>query len=212
MHKALFCLLSVSLGFAATAAAAVDFNMLSCCPGENTATEARLVWHSSSDYCVLYCAKASDPADSYTIVPYGRTHKPVVFRSPDADYYRFEARIADLAPRHGHAHGRPERLVRGCDVADRVERLGLRHLVVEHCGDVALRGERASDHIVLLRGFRDELVRYDIDNLTDNMVYSPRCFRVGVFHTRVVYTVPARKATLNRIFQVMNGMIVGGSI
>lgn len=33
-----------------------------------------------------------------------------------------------VAPRHGHAHGRPERLVRGCDVADRVERLGLRHL------------------------------------------------------------------------------------
>lgn len=52
------------------------------------------------------------------------------------------------------------------------------------------------------------MVRYDIDNLTDNRVYWPRCFRVGVFHTRVVYTVPARKATLNRIFQVMNGMLV----
>lgn len=51
-------------------------------------------------------------------------------------------------------------------------------------------------------------MRYDIDTLTDNRVYCPRCFRVGVFHTRVVYTVPARKATLNRIFQVMNGMLV----
>ena len=61
---------------------------------------------------------------------------------------------------------------------------------------------------MLLRGFRDELVRYDIDNLTDNRVYCPRCFRVGVFNTRVVYTVPARKAALNRIFQVMNGMLV----
>ena len=51
-------------------------------------------------------------------------------------------------------------------------------------------------------------MRYDIDTLTDNRVYCPRYFRVGVFHTRVVYTVPARKATLNRIFQVMNGMLV----
>lgn len=94
------------------------------------------------------------------------------------------------------------------DVADGVERLRLRHLAVEHRRDVALGGERPAQHLVRLRGFRDELVRYDVDNLTDNMVYSLRCFRVGCFHTRVVYTVTARKATLNRILQFTNGMLV----
>ena len=113
-----------------------------------------------------------------------------------------------VAPRHGHAHRRPERLVRGSYVADRVERLGLRHLAVEHRRDVALRGERPALHLVRLRGFRDELVRNDVDYLTDNRVYCFRCFRVGVFHTRVGYTEPARKATLNGIPPVMNGMLV----
>ena len=39
-------------------------------------------------------------------------------------------------------------------------------------------------------------------------VYCLRCFRVGCFHTRVGYTVTARKATLNRIPSVTNGMLV----
>ena len=42
-----------------------EFNMLSCCPGEDTANEARFVWHSDSSACLLYCAKASDPASAY---------------------------------------------------------------------------------------------------------------------------------------------------
>ena len=113
-----------------------------------------------------------------------------------------------VAPRHGHAHRRPERLVRLRDVADGVERLGLRHLAVEHRRDVALRGERAADDLVFRRRLGDELARYDVDNLTDYGVYCLRCFRVGCFHTRVGYTEPARKATLNRIPQVTNGMLV----
>ena len=113
-----------------------------------------------------------------------------------------------VAPRHGHAHRRPERLVRGSDVADRVERLCLRHLAVEHRRDMALRGERPALHLVRLRGFRDELARNDVDYLTDNRVYCLRCFRVGCFHTRVGYTVTARKATLNRIPSVTNVMLV----
>ena len=71
---------------------------------------------------------------------------------------------------------------------------------------MALRGECPALHLVRIRGFRDELVRNDvawndIDYLTDNRVYCLRCFRVGIFHTRVGYTEPARKATLNRVLQ-----------
>ena len=87
-----------------------------------------------------------------------------------------------VAPRHGHANRRPERLVRRRDVADQVERLDLRHMAVEHCRNVALRGERPAQHLVYLRG-RDELVWNDVDYLTDNRVYCLRCFRVGLFTT-----------------------------
>ena len=36
-------------------------NMLSCCPGENTATEARFVWHSDSDSCTFWYANGIPP-------------------------------------------------------------------------------------------------------------------------------------------------------
>ena len=79
-------------------ALAVDFNMLSCCPGENTATQARFVWHSDSSSCLLFCAKASSPENVYTILPYARQNKPVAFRSADVAYYKYEAQISDLEP------------------------------------------------------------------------------------------------------------------
>ena len=74
--------------------------------------------------------------------------------------------------RGGRFHGtccpiQPQRLVRLRDVADGVERLGLRHLAVEHRRDVAFRGERAADDLVFRRRLGDELVRYDVDYLTD---------------------------------------------
>lgn len=60
-----------------------------------------------------------------------------------------------------------------------------------------------------LSGIRDEPVRNDVDYLTDNRVYCLRCFRAGgLFHSRVGYTEPARKATLNCIPPAMNGMRV----
>lgn len=80
------------------AAGAADVNMLTCCPGEDTSTEARFVWHSSSDACLLFCAKASEPEKAYTILPYGKTSKPAVFRSENVTYYKYEAKISDLAP------------------------------------------------------------------------------------------------------------------
>ena len=83
---------------AGVTALAVDFNMLSCCPGENTATEARFVWHSDSSSCLLFCAKASSPENVYTILPYARKNKPVAFRSADVNYYKYEAQIFDLEP------------------------------------------------------------------------------------------------------------------
>ena len=79
-------------------ALAVDFNMLSCCPGENTATEARFVWHSDSTSCLLFCAKVSNPAKVYTIVPYAKKNKPIAFRSADVAYYKYEAKVSDLEP------------------------------------------------------------------------------------------------------------------
>ena len=81
-------------------------------------------------------------------------------------------------------------------------------LAIEHRRDVAFRRERPAQHLVRLRGFRDELVRNDVDYLTDNRVYCLRCFRVGLFHNRVGYTEPTRKATLNYILQVTKGMLV----
>ena len=52
-------ILGLFLSIAFASAYAVD--MLSCCPGENTATEARFVWHSGSNDCTLWYAKASAP-------------------------------------------------------------------------------------------------------------------------------------------------------
>ena len=73
-------------------------NMLSCCPGENSATEARFVWHSDSTSCLLFCAKTSNSAKVYTIVPYAKKNKPVAFRSADVAYYKYEAKVSDLEP------------------------------------------------------------------------------------------------------------------
>ena len=74
------------------------FDMLSCCPGENTATQARFAWHSDSDSCLLFCAKASDPSGLHTILPRNRVTKPVDFREPNVTYYKYEAEISDLEP------------------------------------------------------------------------------------------------------------------
>ena len=62
-----------------TIAYCANIDMLSCCPGEDTATQARFLWHSDSDSCLLFCAKASKQAN-YTIVPYSKISKPVEFR------------------------------------------------------------------------------------------------------------------------------------
>ena len=111
---------------------------------------------------------------------------------------------------HGrrHVHRTPKRVVRPRDVADRIERLGLRHLAVEHCRDMALRREGAAEDPVGLRGLGDELCRYGVDYLTDDGIYCLRCFRGCLFHNRVGYPKPSRKATLNCVPQVMNGMLV----
>ena len=99
MKKAMSFALAFSAVAAALQAMAVSFDMLSCCPGENTARQARFVWHSSADNCLLFCAKATDPADDiHTVLPRGKTKKPVTFRSSDVTYYKYEAEIADLEP------------------------------------------------------------------------------------------------------------------
>lgn len=114
--------------------------------------------------------------------------------------------------RRSHAHRAPKGVARPCDVADRVERLGLRHLAAGHCRDVALRREGAAQDPVGLRGLGDELRRYGIDYLTDNWIYCLRCSWVGCFHTRVGCPKPSRKATLNRIPRIMNGTLVRRNI
>ena len=71
--------------------------MLSCCPGEDTATEARFVWHSDSNACTLWYAKASAPG-SATQATCASVHKPVSFRSSDVDYYKYTAELSGLEP------------------------------------------------------------------------------------------------------------------
>ena len=75
-----------------------EVNLLSCCPGEDTATEARFVWHSDSDACLLFCAKASNPLNEYTILTRSYRVKPVTFREPNANYNQYEAKVSDLEP------------------------------------------------------------------------------------------------------------------
>ena len=82
-----------------TVAYCATVNMLSCCPGEDTATEARFVWHSDSDACLLFCAKASNPLNEYTILTRNYCmKKPATFRSDDVTYYKYEANVSDLEP------------------------------------------------------------------------------------------------------------------
>ncbi len=86
--------LCVAAGISAQAA---TFNMLSCCPGEDNATQARFVWHSDSDACTLWYAKASAPG-SATQVSCESVYKPVTFRSSDVNYYKYTATLSSLDP------------------------------------------------------------------------------------------------------------------
>ena len=79
-------------------AEAATFDMLSCCPGEDNAREARFVWHSDSDSCLFFLAKASDTAGAHRILPHRKTEKPVTFRNDDVTYYKYEVDISGLAP------------------------------------------------------------------------------------------------------------------
>ena len=83
--------------FVASVAQAVTFNILSCCPGEDTATQARFVWHSDSNACTLWYAKASAPG-SATQVSCESVYKPISFRSSDVNYYKYTATLSSLDP------------------------------------------------------------------------------------------------------------------
>lgn len=80
-----------------TIAYCASVNMLSCCPGEDTATQARFVWHSDSDSCQLFCARASNHANR-SEVSCIKVQKPVAFRSSDVSYYKYEAEVSNLKP------------------------------------------------------------------------------------------------------------------
>ena len=80
-----------------TVAYSATVNMLSCCPGEDTATEARFVWHSDSSTCTFWYAKASAPGDAAQ-VSCERVFKPVAFRSSDVNYYKYTAELSGLEP------------------------------------------------------------------------------------------------------------------
>jgi len=95
MVRAIVALLA--LGFAARTAEAVSFNLLSCCPGEDTAKEARFVWHSDSDSCTFWYAKASAPGSAVQ-APCTSVYKPVAFRSSDVNYYKYTVTLSSLDP------------------------------------------------------------------------------------------------------------------
>ena len=82
---------------AGLAAEAVSFNMLSCCPGEDTSTQARFVWHSDSNACTLWYAKASAPGSAQQATCES-VCKPLSFRSSDVNYYKYTAALSSLDP------------------------------------------------------------------------------------------------------------------
>ena len=92
-----FAFAAAILSFAVASAQAATFNMLSCCPGENNATQARFVWHSDSDSCTLWYAKASAPGSALQATCES-VSKPVTFRSSDVNYYKYTAALSSLDP------------------------------------------------------------------------------------------------------------------
>ena len=92
--KPAYLFLCVAAGISAQAA---TFNMLSCCPGENNATQARFVWHSDSDACTLWYAKASAPGSALQATCES-VKKPVTFRASDVSYYKYTAALSSLDP------------------------------------------------------------------------------------------------------------------
>ena len=92
---------ATALCLSAVPASALTVDFLSCCPGEDTANEARFVWHSDNKNCLLYVAKASEVESAHTIVPSGNDDldkKPVTFRKDDVTYYKYTAEVNDLDP------------------------------------------------------------------------------------------------------------------
>ena len=85
------------IAITAVSVQAATFNMLSCCPGENNATQARFVWHSDSDACTLWYAKASAPG-SVLQATCESVSKPVTFRYSDVSYYKYTAALSLLDP------------------------------------------------------------------------------------------------------------------
>ena len=81
----------------AAQAATPSFNFLSCCPGEDTATQARFVWHSDSDACKFYYAKAS-ASGSAMEATCAKTYKPVTFRNSNVNYYKYTSELSNLEP------------------------------------------------------------------------------------------------------------------
>ncbi len=72
-------------------------NMLSCCPGEDSSTQARFVWHSDSNACTFWYAKASAPGDAVQATCES-VYKPITFRSSDVSYYKYTAALSSLDP------------------------------------------------------------------------------------------------------------------
>ena len=80
-----------------TVAYSATVNMLSCCPGEDTSTQARFVWHSDSKDCTFWYAKAFAPGDAVQATCES-VYKPVSFRLNDVNYYKYTAELSGLEP------------------------------------------------------------------------------------------------------------------
>ncbi len=97
MRSVFRAIVAVAAVLSADFANAAAFNMLSCCPGEDCARQARFVWHSDSGDCTLWYAKASAPGSAVE-APCTSVKKPVAFRSSDVSYYKCTAEISGLEP------------------------------------------------------------------------------------------------------------------
>ena len=89
-------LAALAIAFTCVSARALTVNFLSACPGEQTATEARIVWHHTAADCVLEFQKVG----SSVVYTAGCevVYKPVAFRSSDVNYYKYTATLDGLTP------------------------------------------------------------------------------------------------------------------
>lgn len=92
------CMMATSANTLVVSAAMSKIDLVYTNPGEDSSTEMRVSWHSSSSSCVLTYTTASDTGFSNAkTVSATRTSTPTAFNG-NTSYYKYEATISGLNP------------------------------------------------------------------------------------------------------------------